>query len=571
MIAGTHPGTRTFAFLYWQNLAPDLGGDMSCPIGTCPGCKVKKALEVRLYEGGTSEPTCRSKYHCSPLRLEEMAEQAWAARNGHGMPEEPVNEERQKLRAAELIAAFPLDSIPVELASVAREGAAALPCPPDFIAVHLLAICGAVIGRSRALEVKPGWIEGPRIWSAVVADTGEKKSPALGIAHRPLAEQQNQLQRQQEENQSAYESKHARYEVELAVWMESVKKAAKAGTPVVAEKPVEPEEPKMPQLFTTDATVEGMSRLLHENPRGVILLRDELTGWARAMDQYHGGKGSDRESWLSFWSGAPVLINRKGWKQPVYLPNPFVSVTGCLPPGVLGDFTDERGQEDGFIHRILFAYPEPVTVEWTDASISFKAVAAYEELLDRLAKLAPIQSEYGHEVPQVVEFTSEGKAAWVRWVNTHYAEFRDPLFSDALRGPWAKMDGYCASYALIIQAIRFVMGGSDTEDVDAVSVQAAVALIDYHKNHARRVYPMLRASEEDVRVMRVVRWIEKQPGRATTARDVQHYKVGGVQRTDEAKRLLADLEARGYGEVKAGERKDTVRFALHPRDTPTVE
>ena len=33
---------------------------------------------------------------------------------------------------------------------------------------------------------------------------------------------------------------------------------------------------------------------------GVAVIRDEISGWVSAMDQYKGGKGSDRQQYLSF-------------------------------------------------------------------------------------------------------------------------------------------------------------------------------------------------------------------------------------------------------------------------------
>jgi hypothetical protein len=52
--------------------------------------------------------------------------------------------------------AFPVDVFPAPLARFVTEVAAALPCPPDFVGVPLLAVLGAAIGTSRVLEVKPG-------------------------------------------------------------------------------------------------------------------------------------------------------------------------------------------------------------------------------------------------------------------------------------------------------------------------------------------------------------------------------------------------------------------------------
>jgi len=65
-------------------------------------------------------------------------------------------------------------------------------------------------------------------------------------------------------------------------------------------------------MFTTDCTREALCDLLRENPRGLLVHRDELAGWARSLNQYKGGKGNDKQFWLNLWSGEPVAVNRRG-------------------------------------------------------------------------------------------------------------------------------------------------------------------------------------------------------------------------------------------------------------------
>jgi hypothetical protein len=287
---------------------------------------------------------------------------------------------------------FPAAVLPVPLRTVVNEVAAALPCPPDFVAVPMLALLGAAIGNSRVLEVKPGWRESARLWTAVVADPGSKKSPALAAVMRPLEERQRQL--------------HEAYQHAL--------EASQAGGSLNA--------PVLQQLFTTDATLEALAVILAQNPRGLVFIRDELTGWVRAMNQYKGGKGADRQSWLSFWNGATVIVNRVSRQGPIVLDNPFVSVTGCLPPDVLGELADERGREDGFIHRILFAFPNPIPLAWTDAALSLGTQQDYTLVFTALWGLQPATLSGESQVPAVVQFTSEGRTAFVTWINTHYTE-----------------------------------------------------------------------------------------------------------------------------------------------------
>src|SRR5262249_44706682 len=154
------------------------------------------------------------------------------------------------------------------------------------------------------VEIKPGWRESASLWTAVVADPGSKKSPALDLVMRPLRHTQHTLKQVYTEQMAIYECEYVEYEKLYATW-----KRAKLAT--ASEMPPKPEEPGFPQLFSTDATVEALAGVLEHNPRGVLFVRDELTAWARAMNQYKGGKGADRQQWLSFWNGATAVINRK--------------------------------------------------------------------------------------------------------------------------------------------------------------------------------------------------------------------------------------------------------------------
>ena len=65
--------------------------------------------------------------------------------------------------------------------------------------------------------------------------------------------------------------------------------------------------PMLPQLYTTDATLEALIQLLHHHPRGLLLVRDELTAWVLGMNMFRAGKGNDRQHWLSLWNGPKLL------------------------------------------------------------------------------------------------------------------------------------------------------------------------------------------------------------------------------------------------------------------------
>ena len=107
-------------------------------------------------------------------------------------------------------------------------------------------------------------------------------------------------------------------------------------------------------LYVRDITTEKLASILQENPRGVAVIHDELTGWVKSMDQYRSGKGADRQFWLSAWSGAPISVHRKNQEAgPVRVAHSFVGVVGGLPPALLETMRGEKDIVDGFLERIV--------------------------------------------------------------------------------------------------------------------------------------------------------------------------------------------------------------------------
>ena len=440
---------------------------------------------------------------------------------------------------------FPLEVLPTPLRKLVEEGAKAINCPPDFIAVPALTAAGTAIGNSRVIQLKSGWKEGPRFFGAVVGDPGSKKSPAQKLALSPFTSRQQKLASHYEAAKEKHEAALAEFSIHEEVWKKGIKK----GTAYPDDKPVPPEEPVMSQLLSTDSTLEALGDLLEQNSRGVLFGRDENTGWVRGMNQYRGGKGADRQAWLSFWNGATVIINRKNRRAPLVLDNPLVNVCGGLPPDVLEEFNDEQGREDGFIHRILFAFPNPVPGKWTENEINFLTQNDYAQLFEQLWALEPSIDEDGRTEPVAVSFTLEGRALWVEWVNAHYLEQTQTGFWPNLKGPWAKLEGYCARFALTLHLCRYVSGEVATEKVDGVSVASAADLVEYFKSDARRVYPHLHSTSQDKQVTSAVAWIQKKGGRVTL-RDLVTNKVANIQNAKDGKALFNEIQERGFARLE---------------------
>ena len=383
---------------------------------------------------------------------------------------------------------FPTDALPGPVGRLVRESAAAIGCPPDAIGLAAIVAMGSAIGNSRVLQVKRNWSESAAIFAAVVADPGEKKTAAVKAATNPVRKLEVKLQRRHE----VALDEHAR---DLREYEAEKKDAAKAGA--AAGPP--PRAPEAERVRVNDTTVEAIIPILKENPRGLLLERDELAGWVKGMDQYKaGGKGSERQFYLSAWSNEPVSVDRKGQQGPVSVSKPFIGIVGSIQPDVLGDLSENR--EDGMLERFLFAYPKALNALWNENDVSEGAFEDYRDLYHRLRGLSMQKDEDGDPMEAPVVFSPEAKEVYVDVYNRHRGEMAAPGFPRYLRGVWAKLEAYTLRITLVLACCRFA-GQGVVERAEAEDVLQAVALIDYFKGQARRVFGALYGFDEKKRLL----------------------------------------------------------------------
>jgi hypothetical protein len=396
--------------------------------------------------------------------------------------------------------AFPVEAMPEKCQRFVREGCEAIGCPPELLGMPVLAVVSGAIGASRVVEIKPSWREDASLFLAVVAPPGAKKTPASKAATEPVRKRQAELRREHREKMAVYNREMREWEVD--------KKLAYKDN---AAAPPQPEKPTMGRVIADDITVEALVGILEDNPRGLLVDKDELTGWVRAMDQYKSGKGADRQHWLSIWSGKQVVVDRKSRAgEPVILTRPWVSLFGGIQPAMLKEL--EGAQGDGLLDRFLFAFPAPRRTLFSEAEISPEAEREYNELYRSLLELRMVEDEWGEPNPGIVPMTPGARARFRRSVDAMSAETFEPGFPARLQGMWSKSEGYLARIALIFGLCRAATTG-EPERVEEEDVEAAAKLVAYFEAHARRVYAELGSeTSEDLLAGEIKNFLKEHEG-----------------------------------------------------------
>lgn len=374
------------------------------------------------------------------------------------------------------LAAFPVDVLPPSMRGLIVSAAASMLVPPEFVAVPLLVLAGAVIGNAWEIELKGGWKEGPNLYAAVVGDPGAKKTPALKMALRAIHSIQERLS-------ADYRIRKVAYEEEKALWERTPKK----------ERGAPPEPPGYQHVWTADATTEALAGML-SGSKGLALIRDELVGWVKSMDAYRsGGKGADRQNYLSMWSRSPIKIDRKSSPEPIIVSRPCLSVFGGIQPDVLPDLVEQANRDDGFIDRLLFSYPDIGSDRWSNAGIDEAASVRVEELFSTLYDLNGAEMPSGDVVPRVARLDRDALRIWGEWYNANAEEQRDDHLSSSLKGTWAKLPSQLARLTLILHITGAADQGIPVPAwISAETLAAGADLVDYFKEHARAALAELR-------------------------------------------------------------------------------
>lgn len=415
---------------------------------------------------------------------------------------------------------FPVEVLPEPIRSFVLAGATAIGCDPTYVILPLLAVLASAIGNACRLRLKHGWTVPSIIWTATIGESGSAKSPGWALAMQSVREIESDVEHE-------HRATHGETN----------------GAP--------PEE----RWSVTDSTVEALAALLADNPRGLLLSRDELSGWLASFDQYRKSKtSSDAAHWLSMYNGQSMRVDRKtGEPRTMSVASAAVSVCGTIQPGVLHRAVGAEHRENGMLARLLLAWPPRQKKRWTDAGISHEHVEAVRNVLDRLRRFEPRLDRYGEPAPVILKLTDDAKQLFREFFNAN-AEILAEATGDYAAAV-SKLEELPARLALILQLSRWAADDTvDNELVDADSMAAAIAMTVWFRHETLRVYRMLASSAEDRQRNELIDWIRTRGGRCTV-RELQNGKrefSSSAAVAEAALQSLVDGE-RGYWQpVPAG-------------------
>jgi CRISPR-associated protein Cmr3 len=330
---------------------------------------------------------------------------------------------------------------------------------PEAVLTHLLPIAAGLINPNSRIVVKKStnFVEPCLLYSAVVAETGSRKTPTLNIPKAPLVK----LQAEEDER---YNAELKAYKKELDAYNHRPKENKDD------EPPVPPHPPR--EFYVDNITVESLDEIKGFQPnKAFTMIKDELSGLFASHGAYKGGRGSDKESFLSGWSGGGVKKNRRSKDSRVSLARDSLSITGGIQPDKLrtlfGDFTDGQGEWARFL---WYQMPmRPYKIPRHDAAYTLGDLL--ESIYRKLDSLPELE----------FYFSKEGQKFYDDWYDKRYEQTRNET-KPGLKAAMAKMPGQAARLIGVLHVLNGVTSQPPEvqEEISLTTVRAGCRLAQFY-------------------------------------------------------------------------------------------
>jgi hypothetical protein len=311
-----------------------------------------------------------------------------------------------------IVPPFPLDVLPNVVSEAVldrheRTGA-------DLSAVSMAALSAMAAALSAENTIRPrrnddSWLERPILWVLFCGPPSSMKTPTIKWAMAALTAMQKEGM--------------AKYIIAKKEWDDTTEDDR-------GEEPTQPD-----QLITNDTTYEAIVDILAVQNRGILMYRDEFSGFIGALDRYASGRGggAERAFYIEAWNGNSYQSNRKG--RSAFVPNLAVDFVGGIQPEKLREMKDLGS--DGLLQRFL-----PVVIKdgLLPRDIPAKHSGLYYALVRDMAELEPADYTIGEEGHRELDGLFE---------RLHHLE-TSGAFGNSFSSFLGKMRGYAARLTLML-------------------------------------------------------------------------------------------------------------------------
>lgn len=379
--------------------------------------------------------------------------------------------------------------------------------PKEAVLAPMLAGLGSLIGNTQRVYPKARdeeWYEEPIFWSMLIAGPSTKKTATITNALRPLRTLETEIAQEYRAEEHTRAASLRSVEAQISAKEKKIHADASGASTSSSLPTLEAElaellkkkaelERNAPRLVVNDATVEKLGKLLSDNPKGLVLVRDELTGLFAQMNSV--GRENDRPFFLEAYNpDAKYTFDRIG-RGTVQIDNPTVSIVGGIQLELLRPHVETAVRTaggDGFLTRFQLPvlYDLFDVEEDEDRPVNKRAEQRSDAIHRKLQQTAQAHaSSPASPPPTGYHFAPDAQGhidAWRKSIDER-SRSRELQHVPAFQAHLGKSGAAGIRLALLLHAID-AADGNPSPQITLQQAQNATQLLDYYLIHAAAMY-----------------------------------------------------------------------------------
>ena len=419
------------------------------------------------------------------------------------------------------------------------------------------------------MQGKPDHTEPITLYSLILANPAERKSPVMKLIKAPFVEfvcEYNTANRQQI---YASQEQHSKLEAEIAEMQSkdscspdeiAAKRVALDNTRVL----------KFRNACVDDITPEAMAALLADNG-SLLMLSDEAGVFKNFGGRYQNGV-PNLDLLLKAWGGESYQKNRCN-NAPLILDRPYLSVCLCGQPYILEELMQNKAfLQSGLIARFLYCFPRTYVGQrhYGSKSLNSDISADYRNIVYRALKAKVAQTEIVGSDEIMLNFNEEAGKAFADYYDRH---IEPSLLTDFAECPdWGgKYHGLILRLCGLIHCIKCVTDNVPPQNkaVDMQTLGQAIDLAKYFKKQAIYAYSSVCSDGVVANAEYILKRLRSNGIMQMDARELQRL-CRKFKSTSEIEEPLEMLIECGYLREMAAEehsgrgRKPSTRYEVNP-------
>ncbi len=467
---------------------------------------------------------------------------------------------------------YPLSLLPKSIQEASAEVARFTKVPAVSPAVVALACIATAIEKKAVVVERPGLEHHPAIFFALIASSGERKSPVFSRMAWPLKQWAEDQQEEYEDKRREAKAVNTAVDAALTALKSKAKKNPDDQESIIREMKNQEarrqKEPPAPTLYTTDTSEERLFQKMYDrNGAYAVLTGEGRPAIDAIMGKYSGDGRTGEAIYLAGITGDTITRDRVGG---VNGPEEKVIYKPCLnvcimvqPDKYMAAANNASLRESGALARIWpVCLPSLVGSRFEKAGepgLNFHRMEAYNHLLFSLLKIpSPRRGDSCHKASLSEEAAEERR----KFHNSIEAMMAEGEELEDVRDIASKAVTQTAKLALVIHLAENPDYLRMPDSIISLETWAkAQAFGTYHLQQAVSVQRLAGEDKGMDTARRIVKWVRDKDFQEITVRDICNSGPRPRLKSEDVKKVLKILEEFNY--VRAVNQKKTA-YLVNP-------